>query len=606
MIDYEGLNGTSSLCSSAHASASPGPAAQNAKSLTGAKGKAGTKGSLTRLDTTSLEKDFGRGATPSPQRALPLIVIVLMLMMIATEVGGYLFTSSQQNALIDLRNDTRRMRIVQQALVDEKESLEEFGRTGAAYHLETYRKAAQTSSAQKRIASRRLDEVLPGTRGQKPSESMAALSKVWRTSISLSQAGRQAEASELLNGTEAHLLLDRVREQIASYLEVRNAQGDIYEARIHLGNQLVLGLQIIGGIVTILFLLIAFRMSASEAGARRAAMRKVQLLSDMANMLQSAGGYDDAKAVFSAAALQLLPKLHGSLYIFNNSGDRLELLTSWNDRSGPAPRTSILPSDCWALKRGKPHLNAASLGSPCCAHHEDDHQAFEMPMIARGEVLGLLVFSALADGADGQPADALDEISALADAMSLALSNIALREKLRSQALRDPLTGLYNRRYMEDMLQRLVLVSERSGAPLSVIMIDLDHFKRLNDEHGHLLGDTVLRSVASSIMGALRESDVACRYGGEELTVLLPDCALQDALVKAELLRSRIEQLSDLHGVKISASFGVASRPETSAGITDLLSASDAALYRAKREGRNRVAAADLAPSKRPIPLAAE
>lgn len=226
-------------------------------------------------------------------------------------------------------------------------------------------------------------------------------------------------------------------------------------------------------------------------------------------------------------------------------------------------------------------------------------------MIARGEVLGLLIFSAPDDLVHGRLTAARDEISALADAMSLALSNIALREKLRNQALRDPLTGLYNRRYMEDMLQRFVLVTERTKAPLSVVMIDLDHFKKLNDEHGHLLGDTVLRSVASAITGALRESDVACRYGGEELTVLLPDCGLQDALVKAELLRSRIEGLSDLHGVSISASFGVASLPETSSGVTDLLSSSDAALYRAKREGRNRVAAAERSAPQWPA-LAAE
>jgi diguanylate cyclase (GGDEF)-like protein len=227
-----------------------------------------------------------------------------------------------------------------------------------------------------------------------------------------------------------------------------------------------------------------------------------------------------------------------------------------------------------------------------------------MPMIARGEVLGLLIFSATDDAAQDRPADAFDEISALSDAMSLALSNIALREKLRNQALRDPLTGLYNRRYMEDMLQRFVAVSERTKAPLSVIMIDLDHFKKLNDEHGHLLGDTVLRSVASAIMGALRESDVACRYGGEELTVLLPDCGLDDALMKAELLRSRIEALSDLHGVAVSASLGVASLPETSGGVTDMLRSSDAALYKAKQAGRNRVAAAERKSS--PLSLAAE
>jgi hypothetical protein len=236
---------------------------------------------------------------------MPVAVIISMLLMIATEVGGFLFTSSQQDALIDLRNDTRRMRIVQQALVDEKESLEDFIRTGAVVHLQAYKSASDLSSPHVQIASRHLDEVLSGTRGLRPSERLAALHKLWLTGIALSQAGRKAEAGAILDGSEGRTLLADVREQIARYLEVQNAQGDIYEARISLGSRLVLVLQIVGGIITILFLLIAFRMSASEANARRTAMKKVQLLSEMANMLQSAGGYEDAKAVFRAAAVHL-------------------------------------------------------------------------------------------------------------------------------------------------------------------------------------------------------------------------------------------------------------------------------------------------------------
>jgi diguanylate cyclase len=176
--------------------------------------------------------------------------------------------------------------------------------------------------------------------------------------------------------------------------------------------------------------------------------------------------------------------------------------------------------------------------------------------------------------------------------MSLALSNIALREKLRTQALRDPLTSLYNRRYMEDVLERYANLAERNGSSLSAIMIDLDHFKRLNDEHGHAVGDAVLRAAAAAIVGAIRPSDVACRYGGEELVVLLPDCSLAEALGKAELLRARIESLSDIHGARITASLGVATMPETATNMTEIIPSADAALYRAKQGGRNRAEAA--------------
>ena len=213
-------------------------------------------------------------------------------------------------------------------------------------------------------------------------------------------------------------------------------------------------------------------------------------------------------------------------------------------------------------------------------------------MMARGEVYGLLDFQT--DGADAEHRlEAAAPIAhAVADAMSLTLSNIALREKLRTQALRDPLTGLYNRRYMEDALERYANLTERNESTLTVVMFDLDHFKRLNDEHGHALGDAVLAEVGASIVGAIRPCDVACRYGGEEFVVLFPDCSMMEGMAKAEVLRGRIERLSENHGAKISASFGVATIPETSSKVIDVLADADAALYRAKGEGRNRVMSA--------------
>ena len=146
---------------------------------------------------------------------------------------------------------------------------------------------------------------------------------------------------------------------------------------------------------------------------------------------------------------------------------------------------------------------------------------------------------------------------------------------------------------MEDALERYVSLAERTGSPTSVIMVDLDHFKALNDEHGHAKGDAVLRDVAAQLVGGLRPSDVVCRYGGEELVVLLPNCGLEDARLRAEVLRARVEGLSEAHGAKISGSFGVAAIPETSASNADILPMADAALYEAKKQGRNRVVCAD-------------
>lgn len=320
---------------------------------------------------------------------------------------------------------------------------------------------------------------------------------------------------------------------------------------------------------------------------------QIEELFAMTDMLQAAEDHDDAGAVLQATAQRLLPEYGGALYVFNNSRDRLDLAKSWSRSEGFDPASTLLPGNCWALKRGKPHINDAATGTLCCMHQIGAAATVEVPMMARGQVFGLLILARDGENAFEELKDVRRLARALADSMSLALSNIALREKLRTQSLRDPLTGLYNRRYMEDALERYLSLAERTGGATSVIMIDFDNFKRLNDGFGHAKGDAVLRDAASQLVGALRPSDVVARYGGEELMVILPNCGLEDAAGKAEMLRLRVESLSELHGTSISASFGVACVPETSTNAADVVPMSDAALYAAKQQGKNRVVTAD-------------
>jgi diguanylate cyclase (GGDEF)-like protein len=319
---------------------------------------------------------------------------------------------------------------------------------------------------------------------------------------------------------------------------------------------------------------------------------QIEQLFAMTDMLQSAESHEDAGAVLEATAQTLLPEFRGALYIFNNSRDRLDLACKWPRDPGSTPVEALVPGNCWALKRGKPHINDPHAGTLCCMHNGGEWSTIEVPMIARGKVHGLLMLAT--DAPDGT--EALQKIEriarALADSMSLALANIALQEKLRTQSLRDPLTGLYNRRYMEDALDRYLNMAERSKAATSVIMIDLDNFKKINDAHGHGKGDTILCDVAAQLVGALRPSDVVSRYGGEEILVILPSCGLDDAMLKAEMLRARIESLGEAHNLEITASFGVASVPETSATRGDVVPMADNALYSAKQSGKNCVRSA--------------
>jgi diguanylate cyclase (GGDEF)-like protein len=177
----------------------------------------------------------------------------------------------------------------------------------------------------------------------------------------------------------------------------------------------------------------------------------------------------------------------------------------------------------------------------------------------------------------------------------LALSNVELRASLRLQSVIDPLTQLYNRRYLDETLKRELNRAQRRGTPVAVLMIDLDHFKRVNDTFGHEGGDLLLRSVANILKQSVRACDVACRYGGEELIVLMPDCGLDSAAERAEAIRVAIAGLHLSYNAQVltaTASFGVAAYPACGGEPELLVQEADAALYAAKRDGRNRVVVA--------------
>lgn len=532
-------------------------------------------------------------------RALSLGTILLVFAIVVTAIAGFAHVTTQQKSLTAVREESRQIQAILQSVTQaDADAMHVLRGDGA--RLEGFYASLRTLDGLPRGALDRLGG--RDTGATPPSELIDELRTVWLDAVVLAAAGNRAAAEEVLTAGETSRLLGAIRASVDAALADADAQFPLHEERITLGTLLVLLLQVSGGTLAILALVYAFRSSAADAAGRAAALEtahaareQVSRLFEMADVLQSASDHVDANAVLKATAGELVPGYPGALYVFNNSRDRLVLSSAWGREDGapPLPET-INPNACWAVKRGKPHTNEADGGKLCCEHHRVSEAALEIPMIARGEIVGLFQLFASGTGAIERLEQVTDLGSALADGMSLALANMALREKLRNQALRDPLTGLYNRRYMEDSLQRFVRLAERENREISVVMVDLDHFKRLNDERGHAFGDQVLREAAVTLLGNLRETDVVCRYGGEELVVLLPDCPIERAADKAEVLRARIADLSSAHGADISASFGVASVPRTSQSMSDLLAAADAALYKAKQGGRNQVRTAPL------------
>ena len=184
----------------------------------------------------------------------------------------------------------------------------------------------------------------------------------------------------------------------------------------------------------------------------------------------------------------------------------------------------------------------------------------------------------------------------MADSVALAVANLNLRETLRQQSIRDPLTDLFNRRYMEESLERELRREGRSQKPVGIVMLDIDHFKRVNDTYGHDAGDAVLRQLGHFLKEHTRGGDIACRYGGEEFILILPEASLEQTHACAEKYRQDFKVLPLLHNGRlidpITLSFGVAAYPEHGATREAVLRAADAALYSAKHEGRDRVVVA--------------
>jgi diguanylate cyclase (GGDEF)-like protein len=205
----------------------------------------------------------------------------------------------------------------------------------------------------------------------------------------------------------------------------------------------------------------------------------------------------------------------------------------------------------------------------------------------------MLHLEGLADGPEQETQERL--AVTIAEQLALALGNARLRESLRRQSVLDPLTGLFNRRHFDAALKRELARARRKNVPVSLVLVDIDHFKRVNDDYGHAIGDAVLRTIAQQLRLGIREGDIACRYGGEEMVLLLPECTAADASKRAEAIRVALAAITpnpEGEGPEsVTASFGVAAYPVHAQDAEALFWAADKALYRAKQYGRNRVVA---------------
>lgn len=316
--------------------------------------------------------------------------------------------------------------------------------------------------------------------------------------------------------------------------------------------------------------------------------REVRYLAEMTDMLQSCRSCLEAYPIVATTMTHLFPGMSGACYMLNAAGTALESVVEWGD--APPDCKVFAPEDCWAMRRGKVHLDDQR-----CPHlqgYEGKSACF--PMLAQSKAMGVLLLQYDPNNPEVMHIEHQMELAhTVVDSISLALANLQLRESLQESSLRDPLTGLYNRRFMEATLERELWRMGRAGKHLAIAMLDLDHFKMLNDNFGHAAGDMVLKELGALMRSFRHGADIACRYGGEEFILILPEADSESVPARMESLRKSIESMrlyiDDRLLPGISVSIGIAIYPQHGEDPQRLIKIADEAMYQAKRAGRNRV-----------------
>ncbi|MEH2303161.1 MAG: diguanylate cyclase [Nostoc sp.] len=316
--------------------------------------------------------------------------------------------------------------------------------------------------------------------------------------------------------------------------------------------------------------------------------RELIYLSDMADMLYSCEFEDEVYQVVALTCSKLFPNMSGCINIIANSKNYVQINSTWGSQRSSKEVFSL--SDCWALRRGKLNLFSPCNAGLMCSHLIPPVSGAHLcvPLFGQGEVIGILHINALEE--ISREEQQITEI--IARTLGIALNNLSIKQRLTYDSLRDGMTQLFNQSYMQNITEQRLAEAERSGQPLSVIFLDIDNFKSYNSHYGHMTANIVLQELAKLLLKSIRSFDIACRWGGEEFVIVMPNMMLETLRKRVEQLRVDVEQMQLKDGDQIlksiTASFGIAvSEP----GITvkDFLNRANQAMLEAKRTGKNRI-----------------
>jgi diguanylate cyclase (GGDEF)-like protein len=336
-------------------------------------------------------------------------------------------------------------------------------------------------------------------------------------------------------------------------------------------------------------LAITSRELRSQTEALESRAHALDLIGELANRLLSARDEAEFARIVEIFAPRLFNGTRGALYSITNSRASVRQIGAWCE---PLKSAAVFsPGDCWAIRRGQPHVVNSDARDIGCPHVEAGWAGSYscLPLVAQGETVGLLYIEET-----GVEAPANHNLQVLNETIAASLVNLRLRDTLRDQSIRDPVTGLFNRRYLEEAFEIECARAARSNQPLSALMADIDQFKRFNDTFGHDAGDMVLKQFGEIIRRILRLGDIVCRYGGEEFAMVLPGSDIAGSVALSERVRLEVAGFDFIHRGRrlgqVTVSIGVAGYSSAERSPSTIMAAADQALYAAKSGGRNRVA----------------
>jgi diguanylate cyclase (GGDEF)-like protein len=434
----------------------------------------------------------------------------------------------------------------------------------------------------------------------------------WNSVIQLHRDKGQAAAIARVSTGEGKRLMDTVRQEVSAIENRIQRQSLLVDQEVELRRKIIRVTLLLIALLDLMLVVILYKFTFRVLSETKASENRLMdlseqlsrgmlelerrnhetvLMSRMAGALHSTTDFPECYDIITRFASQLFADSPGCIHLYHPSRDVLELAGSWNGWANVSSTKALFePHQCWSVRRGQTH-NVQDISKDLICQHMaevtlDEKGYVCIPLMAQGEPIGVLTLC-------NHPNAGLELAEAFAEQVSLGVANLALRESLRHQSIIDSLTGLHNRRFLDETISRELLRAGRNQATTAIVLLDVDHFKRFNDTHGHEAGDAVLRHLAVEMKRLVRASDLACRFGGEEFALVLPDCTQAGALARCEALREAVTHMQVFYGGSplgpISISLGIAMYPNNGQKADELLHAADKALYEAKRQGRNRV-----------------